>query len=69
MDFNRVSRTVKAMGADPTGPFSFLPSTDLRELTYLDYDFLPETIHFLQLEAPERCAALTMEFLESIGLA
>ena len=59
---------IKVIGADPTAPFSFLPSTDLSMLVDLDYDFVPDTTHFLQLEAPEVCAALTIEFMRSHGL-
>ena len=60
---------IKTIGSDPTVPYSFLPSTDLSTLTYVDYDFVPDTTHFLQLENPETCAAMTVEFLESQGLA
>ena len=59
----------KVIGGDPTILFSFLPSMDLRHLTALDYDFIPDATHFMQLEKPERCAALTVEFLETRGLA
>ena len=60
---------VKVIGADPTVRFSFLPGIDLGTLTALDYDFVPEMTHFLQLEAPETCASLTVEFLEAQSLA
>lgn len=60
---------VKAIGADPTVKHSFLPGSDLSTLAALDYDFMPDMTHFLQLEAPEECAALTVEFLESHDLA
>ncbi len=59
---------LKAIGADPTVRHSFLPSLDLRTLGEFDYDFLPERTHFLQLEAPEECADLTVQFLEQQGL-
>ena len=55
----------KAIGADPTQPFSFLPSVDLSDLLILDYDFIPDTTHFLQLEQPEMCVSLMLEFLET----
>ncbi len=55
---------VKVIGGDPTGPFSFLPSMDLSALVGLDYDFVPETTHFLQIENPEACVALMLDFLE-----
>lgn len=69
VDLRKVSCPVKVLGADPTVPFSFMPSADLSELLYLDYDYLPETTHFLQLEEPERCVEYTLEFLKSLDLA
>ena len=68
IDFGRIGCPVKAIGADPTERFSFMPSMDLSVLDNLDYDFLPETTHFLQMEEPEQCAALTVDFLEKQGL-
>lgn len=60
---------MKAIGADPTVQFSFLPGFNLRTLAELDYDFIPDKTHFLQLEAPEECAELTVQFLEKHNLA
>ena len=60
---------IKVIGSDPTTPFSFFPGTDLTELIEANYDFIPETSHFLQLEEPEQCAALAIEFLEERGFA
>ncbi len=60
---------IKVIGSDPTTPFSFFPGVDLSELIDANYDFIPETTHFLQLEEPEQCAALTIEFLEEHGFA
>ncbi len=68
VNLSKVPCPVKAIGADPTEQYSFYPSMDLSELTRLDYDFLPEATHFLQLEDPERCFGLTIDFLESHGL-
>ncbi len=53
----------KAIGADPMVPHSFMPTVDLSELMILDYDFVPETTHLLQLEAPGVCVHLMLEFL------
>ena len=53
----------KAIGADPTVPHSFMPTVDLSELLLLDYDFVPETTHLLQLEAPGVCVHLMLEYL------
>ena len=64
VNLNRLSCPTKSIGADPTQPFSFLPSVDLSDLLILDYDFIPDTTHFLQLENPEECVALMLDFLE-----
>ncbi|MCY3692683.1 MAG: alpha/beta hydrolase [Chloroflexota bacterium] len=69
IDLGRTGCPIKVIGADPTQRFSFMPSIDLSVLDDLDYDFLPETTHFLQMEEPEQCAALTVEFLQRLGLA
>ena len=45
-----------------------MPSMDLSQLIHVDYDFVPETSHFLQFEEPERCAAMTLACLEGRGL-
>ena len=63
-DIKNLSCPTKIIGADPTEPFSFLPSADLSEMVALDYDFVPETTHFLQLERPQECIALMFSFLE-----
>lgn len=68
VDFDSLDCPVKVIGADPTLPFSYLPSLDLSDILTVDYDFLPEATHFLQLEQPERCVAATLEFLEAIGV-
>ncbi len=52
---------VKVIGSDPTVVNSFLPSMEMPDLMLLDYDFVPETTHLMQLEEPETCAALTQE--------
>ena len=69
VDLGRVECPVKVIGSDPMTALTFMPSTDLAELSDLDYDFLPDATHFLQLEEPEQCVALTIEALESWGLA
>ncbi len=64
VDLESVHCPIKAIGADPTLPHSYMPSMDLGSLLLVDYDFVPETTHFLQIEEPEVCAALALEFLE-----
>ena len=63
---------LKMIGGDPTGPEAFVPSIvlhDLAERCDLDYDYVPNATHFLQLEKPVQCEALVLEFLERHGLA
>ncbi len=66
VDLEDLVSPTKVLGADPTIPFSYLPSLDLRDIVTVDYDFLPETSHFLQLEEPEACASAVREFLSTI---
>lgn len=57
---------VKVIGGDPLAPFSFLPTVDPDLIVKVGYDFIPDTTHFLQLEKPEECAALMVEFLATL---
>lgn len=68
VDWDSVDCPMKFIGGDPTVPHTYMPSMDLRELVFVDYDFIPEATHFLQFEEPERCAAMTLEFLEGRGV-
>ena len=63
VDIEKLPCPTKAIGSDPTVPHSFMPTVDLSELLLLDYDFVPETTHLLQLEAPGVCVHLMLEFL------
>ena len=69
VDFEAITCPVKVLGSDPTVRNSFMPSMDLAELVAIDYDFVPETSHFLPLEEPEECAARTLEFLGQHNLS
>lgn len=69
VDFETLLSPTKVVGADPILPFSYLPTLDLSDIMTVDYDFLPETSHFLQIEEPEQCAEATLEFLGSIGFS
>ena len=64
VDLDDVRCPVKVIGGDPAMSFSFLPSVDLGELVLLNYDYLPDTTHFLQLEEPEACVAAMLRFLK-----
>ena len=64
IDLEWLSCPTKIVGADPTVPYSYLPTFDIEDATRIDYDFIPETSHLLQLERPKECAAAIREFLE-----
>ena len=68
VDFNALPCPTKVVGADPTLPYSYLPTLDLGDMSTVDYDFLPETTHFLLLEKPAECVAVIRSFLASHGL-
>ena len=66
IDFAKVRCPVKVLGADPTLPYSYLPSLNLSDISSVDYDFLPDATHMLQLEQPEECVAVMREFIDSV---
>ena len=68
-DIRNLPCPTKVIGADPVIPLSFLPSVDLSDMVALDYDFVPETTHFLQIEEHRECPNRTLEFLTTQGLA
>ena len=63
VDLESLSCPTKIVGADPTLPYSYLPTFDLSDVMKVDYDFIPEATHLLQLERPEECAAAVRDFL------
>ncbi len=65
IDFAKIRCPVKVLGADPTLPYSYLPSLNLSDISSVDYDFLPDATHMLQLEQPEECAAVMRQFIDS----
>ena len=58
---------VKAISADPTISGSSLPGEGMEELVHVDYDFVPETSHLHQIEAPDQCREIMLEFLSEIN--
>lgn len=68
VDLATLACPTKVMGADPTLPFAYLPTLDLSDVMAVEYDFLPETTHYLQLEDPKECVAVVREFLQQNGL-
>lgn len=68
VDLDALNCPTKVIGADPTLPYSFLPTLDFGEMLTVDYDFLPDATHFLQLEQPSKCVEVMRDFLERTGL-
>lgn len=66
IDFGTMKCPTKVIGADPTLQYSYLPTLDLSDIMTVDYDFLPDATHFLQLEEPEQCVDAMREFIEQI---
>ncbi len=64
VDFRKFHCPIKVIGADPTLPYSYLPTLDLSDILSVDYDFLPDATHFLPLEKPAECAAIVREFID-----
>ena len=66
VDFGTYVCPTKVIGADPLLPYSYLPTLELSDTLHVDYDFLPEASHFLQLEQPQECVAAMREFIDPI---
>ena len=66
VDFQSLLCPTKVIGADPTLPYSYLPTLDLSDMSTVDYDFLPDTTHLLLLEKPQECVRSMLEFIEPI---
>ena len=68
VDFDALESPTKVIGADPTLPYSYLPTLDLSDVFTVGYDFIPDATHFLQLEQPEQCAELMREFIDELAI-
>lgn len=68
LDLTTLTCPTKVIGADPTLPFTYLPTFDLGHVSDVDYDFVPEASHLLQMEQPEQCAAMLRNFLAIQGI-
>lgn len=69
VDPDALSLPVKVIGADPKIKHYFLPPCDLSGAKSVDFEFLSGTTHLAQLEKPEECARLTIDFLRRTGFS
>lgn len=65
VDIGTLPCKTKVIGSDPLLPFSYLPTVDFSHMLSVDYDFIPESTHFLQIEKPYECADHVREFVKS----
>lgn len=68
VDLGALPCPTKVIGADPMTAFSYMPTFNLSHIETVDYDFVPKTTHFLQLEQPAECVAEMLRFLEDRSL-
>lgn len=68
LDLTTLTCPTKVIGADPTLPYTYLPTFDLGHVSAVDYDFVPEATHLLQMEQPEQCATMLRDFLAGQGI-
>lgn len=68
VDVSEIRCPIKVIGADPTLPYSYLPTLDLTNVITANYDFLPDSTHMLQLEQPQKCVEAMVEFLGTYQL-
>ena len=68
LDLSLLYCPTKVIGADPTLPYAYLPSFDLTHIRNVDYDFITDSTHLLQLEKPEECVKMLRAFLRQHGL-
>ena len=62
---------LKVLGGDPRSPGAASPTRACHALFPdwgVDYGYVPETGHFLQLEAPRACGEQVLAFLRELGL-
>ncbi len=67
VDFDKIVCPVKVVGADPTLPYSYLPTMDLSNILSIDYDFMPEASHFMIFERPDECATSVREYVQGLS--
>lgn len=66
VEFDTVPCPIKIVGADPLLPTSYLPTVDFSDMLSVDFDFIPESTHYMQIERPHECAEYVREFVASL---
>ena len=63
VDFASIDSPIKVIASDPSNPTAYVPSLDDKQLALVEYETIPETTHFLQLEAPAACVRAVLAYL------
>ena len=66
--YQGINCPVQVIGSDPTVPYSFMPAMDFSSLLQVNYDYIPDSTHFLPLEYPAECIGIMLPFLARSGL-
>ena len=65
-DLESLPCPTRIVGSDPLLPRSYLPTLDLSDMSNVDFDFIPETSHYLMIEQPDECANFVREFINHL---
>ena len=65
-DLDELPCPTRIIGADPLLPSSYLPSVDLSDMLSIDFDFVPDTTHYMQVEQPRACADYVYDFAKRL---
>ncbi|MYD45651.1 MAG: alpha/beta hydrolase [Gammaproteobacteria bacterium] len=69
INFDEPPHPIKVVGADPILPFSYLPTVDLSDMISVDFDFVADATHYMQIEKPELCAWYVDDFITKVSSA
>ena len=68
VDFASIDCPIKVIASDPSNPTAYVPSLDDDQLAVVEYETIPGTTHFLQLEAPLACVRAVLAYLRRHSL-
>ena len=66
VDLDNLPCPTRIIGADPLLPTTYLPTVDLSDMLSVDFDFIPETTHYIQIEKPRECAEYVRSFVSKL---
>ncbi len=66
VDFDVLPFPTRIIGADLLLPITYLPTVDFCDMLSVDFDFIPDTTHYIQIERPRECAEYVRAFVSSL---